>query len=153
MLCKVTHHAEHVLASSRPHQLHLGTNCILSCITKKTIVVTMATMYAVTFTVQLQVYKVGDGLSLCYFVPSVCANTISYFPTSLMFFHIQQFISYSGELSRKKTLQNFQILQLFAKVFSTKFVGVASFGGTSKQSAKGFSANIFFLPICECFLL
>ena len=39
------------------------------------------------------------------------------------------------------------------KVFSTKFGGMASFGGTSEQSAKVCSANIYFPPICERFIL
>ena len=59
-------------------------------------------------------------------------------------------ILYSGKLSREKTLANFEVLWLFAKVFSVQFGGVASFGGTSEQSVKIFSAN-FYLPICESF--
>ena len=47
----------------------------------------------------------------------------------------------------------FEVLWLFAKVFSVKFGGVASFCGTSKQSAKVFSAKIFFPPIHESLLL
>ena len=39
------------------------------------------------------------------------------------------------------------------KVFSTKFGGMASFGGTSEQSTKVCSANIYFPPICERFIL
>ena len=37
---------------------------------------------------------------------------------------------------------NFAVLWLFAKVYSTKFRGVASFGGTSEQSAK-----VFWFPV------
>ena len=37
-------------------------------------------------------------------------------------------IPYSGKLSREKTFTNFADLWLFAKVFSPKFGGVASFG-------------------------
>ena len=48
---------------------------------------------------------------------------------------------YSGKLSRKKTSR---VLWLFAKVFSLKFSGVATFDDASKQSARVFSSNIFF---------
>ena len=37
-------------------------------------------------------------------------------------------IPYSGKLSREKTFANFTVLWLFAKVFSVKFGGMASFG-------------------------
>ena len=44
----------------------------------------------------------------------------------------------------------------YSKVFSVKFVGVVSFGGTSKQSRKVFffffCAKFLFPPICESFL-
>ena len=51
----------------------------------------------------------------------------------------------SGKLSREKTYANFEVLWLFVIVFGTKFGGVASFGGTSKQSVKVFSAkNLLF---------
>ena len=59
-------------------------------------------------------------------------------------------ILYSRKLSRGKTFVNFEVLWLFAKVFSVQFGGMASFGGTSEQSVKIFSAN-FYLPICESF--
>ena len=39
---------------------------------------------------------------------------------------------HSGKLPREKTFANFEVLQLFAKVFTVKFGGVASFGGTSE---------------------
>ena len=42
-------------------------------------------------------------------------------------------ILYSGKISREKTFANFSVLWLFAKVFSVKFGGVASFG-TAKVS-------------------
>ena len=45
-------------------------------------------------------------------------------------------IPYSGKLSREKTCANFEVLWLFAEVFSVKFRGVASFSGTSKQLVK-----------------
>ena len=47
-------------------------------------------------------------------------------------------VPYSRKFSREKTFTNFEILQLFPKVFSTKFGGVALFGGTSEQSVKSF---------------
>ena len=40
---------------------------------------------------------------------------------------------YSGKLLSEKTFANFEVLWLFAQVLSTKFGGVASFGGSSKQ--------------------
>ena len=61
-------------------------------------------------------------------------------------------ILYSGKLSREKTFANFEVLWLFVKVFSMQFGGLASFGGTSEQFMKIFSAN-FYLPICESFFL
>ena len=56
---------------------------------------------------------------------------------------------YNRKLSRKKTFANSVVLWLFAKVSSTKFWVVASFGmhGKRKQSAKVFSEKIkSFLP-------
>ena len=45
---------------------------------------------------------------------------------------LSESILYSGKLSREKTFANFEVLWLFAKVFTfSKFEGVASFGGTS----------------------
>ena len=45
---------------------------------------------------------------------------------------LSESILYSGKLSREKTFANFEVLWLFAKVFTfSKFGGVASFGGTS----------------------
>ena len=38
----------------------------------------------------------------------------------------------------KITFANFEVLWLFVKVFSVKFGGVASFGGTSNQSVESF---------------
>ena len=43
-------------------------------------------------------------------------------------------ILYSGKLSREKSFMNFEVLWLFAKIFSTKFQGVVSFGGSSKHA-------------------
>ena len=59
---------------------------------------------------------------------------------------------YGGKLSRGKTLANFEVLWLFAKVFSTKFRGVVSFGGTIEQTEINFSTKISFPPIHENFL-
>ena len=39
---------------------------------------------------------------------------------------------------------NFEVLWLFVKVFSTKFGGMVSIGGTSEQSAKVFFMKIEF---------
>ena len=58
---------------------------------------------------------------------------------------------YSGKLSREKTFLNFAVLWLFAKVFSVKFGGVASFGGTSGQSVKVLSTKIFFHQFVKVF--
>ena len=40
---------------------------------------------------------------------------------------------YSGKLLSEKTIANFEVLWLFVQVLYTKFGGVASFGGSSKQ--------------------
>ena len=56
------------------------------------------------------------------------------------------------ETSREKTFTNFEVLWLFVKVFCVRFGGMASFGGTSKQFAKVFSAKIYFPPIRISFL-
>ena len=63
---------------------------------------------------------------------------------------------YSWELSREKTFVDFKVLWLFAKVFSVKFGGVASFSGISEQSAKQkftnllnlFPAKVFRYIVC-----
>ena len=47
-------------------------------------------------------------------------------------------VLYSGKLSREKTLPNFEVLWLFAKVFFTKFGHVAFFCDTIEQSLKVF---------------
>ena len=52
-------------------------------------------------------------------------------------------VPYSGKLQKEKTFTNFELLWLFAKVFSTKFGDIASFGSTSEQSAKVFSATLY----------
>ena len=62
-------------------------------------------------------------------------------------------IPYSGKLSREKTFMNFTVLWLFAKVFSTKFGGMASFGAAKVSSPQKFSLQkSYFSPIHESFL-
>ena len=56
-------------------------------------------------------------------------------------------VPYSEKLLRDKTFVNFEVLWLFTKVFSAKFGGVASFGGSSEQSAKVFSTNFFLFSL------
>ena len=53
---------------------------------------------------------------------------------------LHSFINYckEGKLLREKTFADFKVLWLFAKVFSTKFGGMASFGGTSEHFPKLF---------------
>ena len=46
---------------------------------------------------------------------------------------------------------NFEFLWLFTKVFSVTFGGMVSFGGTSKQSVKIFSAKILFFANSQKF--
>ena len=56
---------------------------------------------------------------------------------------------YSGKLSREKTSANFAVLWLFVKVFSAKFVGVASFGAAKASNPRNFSSRkLYFSPIC-----
>ena len=43
-------------------------------------------------------------------------------------------IPYSRKLLREKTFANFVVLWLFAKIFSAKFGGVASFGATQASN-------------------
>ena len=55
-------------------------------------------------------------------------------------------VPYSGTLSREKTFANFEVLLLFTKVFSMKFGGVTSFGGTIGNESfftKVFSSKSF----------
>ena len=56
--------------------------------------------------------------------------------------HCKYGMLYSGNFRGGKFFANFEGLCLFAKVFSLKFVGVASIGGTTEQSVKVFSTNI-----------
>ena len=61
-------------------------------------------------------------------------------------------IPYSGKLSREKTFMNFMVLWLFAKVFSTKFGGMASFGAAKVSNPQKFSLRkSYFSPIHESF--
>ena len=48
-------------------------------------------------------------------------------------------IPYSGKLSREKTFANFTVLWLFAKVFSAKFGGMASFRVAKRAIREKFS--------------
>ena len=48
-------------------------------------------------------------------------------------------IPYSRKLSREKTFADFAVLWLFAKVFSVKFGGVASFGAAKASNPQKFS--------------
>ena len=62
-------------------------------------------------------------------------------------------VLYSGKISREKTSANFAVSWLFAKVFSVKFGGVASFGATKASNPQTFLCkNHIFSPICESFL-
>ena len=53
-------------------------------------------------------------------------------------------LPYSRKLSRKKPFANFAVLWLFAKVFSAKFGGVASFGAAKASNPRKFSSSKFF---------
>lgn len=53
-------------------------------------------------------------------------------------------VTYSRKPSREKPFAKFEALWLFLKVFFATFGGMASFGGTSKQSVKVFSVKIIF---------
>ena len=50
---------------------------------------------------------------------------------------------YSGKLSREKTITNFAVLWLFAKVFSAKFGGVTFLGMAKASNPQKFSSSIF----------
>ena len=65
---------------------------------------------------------------------------------------------YSGKLSRQKNFLDFEVLWLFMKVFSTKFGGMTSFGGTiggtSKQSTNVLSSLQKFSPAkVSCYMV
>ena len=64
-------------------------------------------------------------------------------------------IPYSGKLSREKTFVNFAVLWLFAKVFSVKFGGVASFGTVKASNLRKFSLrkSYFHQFVCKSFPL
>ena len=51
-------------------------------------------------------------------------------------------ILYSGKLSREKTITNFAVLWLFAKVFSSKFGGVTFFGVAKASNPQMLSPSI-----------
>ena len=50
-------------------------------------------------------------------------------------------LPYSGKLSQEKTFANFVVLWMFAKVFSMKFGGVASFGAAQVSNLQKFSPS------------
>ena len=54
-------------------------------------------------------------------------------------------IPYSRKLSRIKTFANFAVLWLFVKVFSTKLLGVVSFGTEKASNPRKFSLKSFLL--------
>ena len=64
------------------------------------------------------------------------------------------FVCVCGKLSREKSFVNFEVFWLFLKVFFTKFGGMVSFGGTSKQLTEIFSVKIIFslenFPLYGC---
>ena len=65
-----------------------------------------------------------------------------------------QQLPYSGKLSREQTFVNCVVLWLFAKVFSTKFWGVASFGTAKASNPWNFSLrNHLFRQFTEVFSL
>ena len=49
-----------------------------------------------------------------------------------------EYLPYSRKLSREKTFVNFTVLWLFAKVFSTKFGDVATFGAAQVSNPHKF---------------
>ena len=53
-------------------------------------------------------------------------------------------IPYSGKLSKGETFANFAVLWLFAKVFSAKSWGVASFGTAKASNPRKFHENRIF---------
>ena len=71
-------------------------------------------------------------------LPNVLHNIIS---STFPLYTVQR------ETFEGKNFHEFQSLWLFAKVFSTKFGGVASFGDTIKQSTIVFSRKSYFPPI------
>ena len=70
------------------------------------------------------------------------------------FDHLECVVPYSGKLSREKTFMDFAFLWLFAKVFSVKFGGVASFGTAQASDQRRFSLRkLYFSPIHKVFSL
>ena len=59
----------------------------------------------------------------------------------------------SGKLSREKTFMNFTVLWLCMKVFSAKFVAVASFAMAKASNLQMLSLRkLYFSPIWESFI-
>ena len=58
-----------------------------------------------------------------------------------------------GNFWGEKTFANFTVLWVFVKVFSAKFVGMASVGVTKRSNPQKFSPRkSYFSPICQSFL-
>ena len=55
--------------------------------------------------------------------------------------HLSARLPCSGKLLREKTFVNFTVLWLFAKVFSMKFEGVASFSAAQTSNPQKFSPS------------
>ena len=62
---------------------------------------------------------------------------LSYTVCTVVHVHVE--VPYSGKLSREKTFADFAVLWLFAKVFSVKFGGMASFGAAKANNPRKFS--------------
>ena len=73
----------------------------------------------------------------CLFVECFVAFSTLLFNTSTYIF--LPVIPYSRKLSREKTFANFVVLWLFAKVFFTKFGGMASVGVAKASNPQKFS--------------
>ena len=67
--------------------------------------------------------------------------------------HWNPWILYSGKLSREKTFANFEVLYLFAKIFSTKLGAWCILAATTASNLRKFSPRkSYFSPIRESFL-
>ena len=56
-------------------------------------------------------------------------------------------VPYCGKLSREKTLANFTVLWLFAKVFSMKFGGLPSFDSAKASNLRKFSPQKLYFSL------
>ena len=59
---------------------------------------------------------------------------LSYTVCTVVHVRVHVEVLYSGKLSREKTFTDFTVLWLFAKVFSAKFGGMASFGAAKASN-------------------